>query len=388
MGQLDNKKNDLGFLKNLTVESKLQKSDEQSLIEAAKNNQHYEINRLVSEGVDINFRDKDGNTALHYASKILSYNCIWKLISMGADISLQNEKGKIASSLIDFKADKEEANKCKDLFSMCSYANYIISGAMPHFSREDKHIFEDTKFIPLIMHKMWDRIVEEGIRSRDFLDDVNVRIDCFADKVHINGFKSKLGLSKKHSFTDELKNHLKNEWNGRVEKLIVASKILKEYKIESIALLDNEGVNKLTEQYFTDSKLKSALDLLEECPISIKERQVLKKIQNFNSEESENKKEDIVNHEINPDQENGYNKIISELATHFVPIKADHKSDIAKKNLEQLLKLINNPQLGNELQAKFVDVIINNSNFMLTQHNNISQDEAQSVSLDIIGAAG
>ncbi len=53
----------------------------------------YNFDEYLVNGIDINFKDKEGNTALHYASRERHSHVYKQLIEQGVDIDVQNNKG-------------------------------------------------------------------------------------------------------------------------------------------------------------------------------------------------------------------------------------------------------------------------------------------------------
>jgi ankyrin repeat protein len=49
---------------------------------------------LINNGVNVNIKNSDGNTCMHYAASVKSYKCLRALIEGGADENLENNDGK------------------------------------------------------------------------------------------------------------------------------------------------------------------------------------------------------------------------------------------------------------------------------------------------------
>ncbi|WP_264336995.1 ankyrin repeat domain-containing protein [Wolbachia endosymbiont (group B) of Chorthippus brunneus] len=67
----------------------------EQLLAAVKDSDFNEVQGLVNRGANVNAKDKDGKTPLHYASQsIYSLDIVRYLISKGADIDVKNKDGK------------------------------------------------------------------------------------------------------------------------------------------------------------------------------------------------------------------------------------------------------------------------------------------------------
>ncbi len=140
----------------------------QLIIEAAKTDKHFLIDVFVASGIDINSRDTKGNTALHHATKNLSFSSIWKLISLGADTTIKSAKGNLAESSLKYNSFKITSNpdrenneaiikNCKILFKIAKYVDYIIlpkEHQKLSFSKDDSVVTQDVKFFTLAIHKL------------------------------------------------------------------------------------------------------------------------------------------------------------------------------------------------------------------------------------------
>ena len=67
-----------------------------NIIKASKKKDIEAVSKFLSKGIDPNLRDKDGNTALHYASLNDSKDIVQLLLDRGADIEAKNKKGETA----------------------------------------------------------------------------------------------------------------------------------------------------------------------------------------------------------------------------------------------------------------------------------------------------
>ena len=66
---------------------------ELEFISAVRANNFELVKKLIDEGVDVNYQDKYGNTALIYASRQGNKEICNLLINYGADINIQNKLG-------------------------------------------------------------------------------------------------------------------------------------------------------------------------------------------------------------------------------------------------------------------------------------------------------
>jgi ankyrin repeat protein len=85
---------------------------ENSLIEAIKQNQQEKINHHLSNGTNVNERDKDRNTPLMWAAGNGRLEVVQQLLNRGAYISAQNIEGKTA---LMWAADNNQLNTLKAL---------------------------------------------------------------------------------------------------------------------------------------------------------------------------------------------------------------------------------------------------------------------------------
>ena len=65
----------------------------QKLFEAVENENITEIKSLLNQGANVNVREKDGQTPLHYAAYLNNINIAKLLIDSGADVNVQDEDG-------------------------------------------------------------------------------------------------------------------------------------------------------------------------------------------------------------------------------------------------------------------------------------------------------
>ena len=76
---------------------KINKSDSRELLETVKSyntRDNYErVTQLIKKNVNINFQDKDGNTALMFASYNKNLNIVKLLLNNGANPNLQDKNG-------------------------------------------------------------------------------------------------------------------------------------------------------------------------------------------------------------------------------------------------------------------------------------------------------
>lgn len=91
-----NNKRLLKLFKNRGLKNENEISDEVFLINAIKNHNTHTIEILLNKGVDINYIDDRGFSALMYAAKDGIIDTIEYLIDNGADVSLANKKGQKA----------------------------------------------------------------------------------------------------------------------------------------------------------------------------------------------------------------------------------------------------------------------------------------------------
>lgn len=61
------------------------------------------FHKLIEAGCNINAKDANGNTALHYTCATKTYNRIsmLRLLQLGADINVENEEGKTPMEMRD-----------------------------------------------------------------------------------------------------------------------------------------------------------------------------------------------------------------------------------------------------------------------------------------------
>lgn len=72
---------------------------------------------LINSGVDVNAKNEDGNTALHFAAEKLNFNLIKTLVKNGADETLRNKKNETALQFAQRTVGKElrSANRSGDI---------------------------------------------------------------------------------------------------------------------------------------------------------------------------------------------------------------------------------------------------------------------------------
>ena len=258
----------------------------QLIIEAAKLDKHFLIDEFSVAGMDINFCDTKGNTALHHAAKNLSFSSIWKLISLGADITIKSSKGNLAESSLKYSfyngaSSKKEQNElaiknCKILFKIAKYVEFIINsecGIKISFSKGDHVVAQDIKFLTLAIRKLWDRIEDEGITDSGFLDGINRRVDEFV---------SKMKISPHSAFPNSFKDHMQREWDARTDKLKEAQELLASFKIDSILSLEPSQIEDIVHLMITNPDLEHGFKLLQQSPITTQEREIVEHVmENF-----------------------------------------------------------------------------------------------------------
>ena len=79
------------FVLNAFEAEKMNFSKEDDLIYAVQKSDFITIEKLISEGVDLNFFDDIGLTALHYAVKNEDLKLIQYLVNAGANINAQDQ---------------------------------------------------------------------------------------------------------------------------------------------------------------------------------------------------------------------------------------------------------------------------------------------------------
>ena len=82
-----------------------------NIFKASKSNDTKAVSRFLSEGVDPNSKNKNGNTALHLAAKNGSKDAVQLLLERGADIQAKDKYGKTA---LDFAV----ASSSKDIVQL------------------------------------------------------------------------------------------------------------------------------------------------------------------------------------------------------------------------------------------------------------------------------
>ena len=80
-----------------------------------------EAKEISKIGADVNHKDKNGNTALHYFAEIGNYEyCEFLIKKMNADISIKNKSNKTAADVkIKFNINKNEFDETKNFLSKC-----------------------------------------------------------------------------------------------------------------------------------------------------------------------------------------------------------------------------------------------------------------------------
>ena len=290
-------------------------SNPQLIIEAAKLDKHFLIDEFSAAGMDINFRDPKGNTALHHAAKNLSFSSIWKLISLGADTTIKSSKGNLAESSLKYSfykgaSSKKEQNElavknCKILFKIAKYAEFIInpeSGVKVSFSKGDHVVAQDIKFLTLAIRKLWNKIEDEGITDSGFLDGISRRVDEFV---------SKMKISPHSAFTNSFKDHMQREWDARTDKLKEAQELLASFKIDSILSLEPSQIEDIVHLMITNPDLEHGFKLLQQSPITTQEREIVEQVMEKFGEISPTDK--IVSL-IRTANSNSYNELTAELS--------------------------------------------------------------------------
>ena len=81
------------FFLLLTINSVSSADDSKLFVENAMQNKIKEIEQLIKDGVDVNSKDDDGNTGLHWAASFGLVEMANLLLSNGADTNLRNKDG-------------------------------------------------------------------------------------------------------------------------------------------------------------------------------------------------------------------------------------------------------------------------------------------------------
>jgi ankyrin repeat protein len=84
------------------------------LIKAAKKGANNILDDLLNEGIDVNTKDKDGMTALMWATHYCNLNTVGFLLDKGADVNVRNESGYTALKLSEESLYPEIAELLKE----------------------------------------------------------------------------------------------------------------------------------------------------------------------------------------------------------------------------------------------------------------------------------
>ncbi len=79
--------------KSVSRRYKKQRGGNNNLLDAAFLGEYTEVNKLINEGVDVNFRNGVGQTALMVASWLNRSGIVHRLIDAGADVNIQSNDG-------------------------------------------------------------------------------------------------------------------------------------------------------------------------------------------------------------------------------------------------------------------------------------------------------
>ncbi|EAX99948.1 ankyrin repeat protein, putative [Trichomonas vaginalis G3] len=85
---------------------------------------------FLSHGANINEKDENGETALHFAALFSNKEMAEFLISHGANINEKDDKGKTALHLAEYYSRKERQNF---LFHMAQISMKKMTKEKPHF---------------------------------------------------------------------------------------------------------------------------------------------------------------------------------------------------------------------------------------------------------------
>ncbi len=66
------------------------------LLKAIENSDYSKVDKLVEDGADIDYQDKDGNSGLILASQLRRINMVRKLLDKGADVNIRNNNNETA----------------------------------------------------------------------------------------------------------------------------------------------------------------------------------------------------------------------------------------------------------------------------------------------------
>ncbi len=86
-------------------------------------------------------------------------------------------------------------------------------------------------------------------------------------------------ISEHQTFPSNFKHHITQEWNGRMEKLKEAHKLLSSFNINSIIELDTQSIEAIIQLMLIKPELEEGFELLKQSPITLRERNIVEKIQ-------------------------------------------------------------------------------------------------------------
>ena len=114
------------------VAQKVEIADQNAFFQAAETGNIDELNSLIKEGVNVNFRNIDGNTALHFASVHNNSGIVKILLSKGADRNFVNLKGETALQMtqIAILNDFDPDNSYEDTITYLSAKEHISGGGV------------------------------------------------------------------------------------------------------------------------------------------------------------------------------------------------------------------------------------------------------------------
>ena len=114
------------------VTQKVEIADQIAFFQAAANNKIDELNSLIQEGMNVNSRNIDGNTALHFASINNNTESVIILLNKGADRNFVNLKGETALQMtqIAILNDFDPDNSYEDTITYLSAKEHISGGGV------------------------------------------------------------------------------------------------------------------------------------------------------------------------------------------------------------------------------------------------------------------